>query len=845
MRFVRSLIVVLSLGLALAVEVSAQTEAALPEHPYRVAVELPLNKPVADGVPVEVVTEDGKPVSGVSVLVVDNKQVERKIRMAIGSASRSRHGSDMEMSYLYLLCLHGKRFETDAKGRAMVTPARRGLLVVIDGRQTKFGTFAVREGAEPRPVRLVFSPPPGIDALVVDHRGKPVAGVPVALVRHWGHGHRTKVVSAQTARDGRVRLDTTRMGFFGSNTEMTYAVEPWIPVAVPPSVKIEPKAHINDPNHPIKLVLPQYGQVRVYVTDENDRPVHGVDQLYLRIPQLDATTTDYVTEDITEDYGTFRFVEVGAEVTVTCKFRGMKRPERVVAAGPRHFRELRVLTLKGVSVPFSASLIVHDAQGQPVRNEDLGVLFSGRRNFQGRIQRTDREGRLQVLVPQDFESETDGFLTVVRRGPGRRLVYKGALRVPLSRVMDKPALGPIKLQEEPLLVQGVVVDETGQPIQGVRISTQRHYTVEQYGSSSTSGRSVFFRHQVTTAEDGKFLLRELGQERGAVKLLGFGSSKQVYVVSGETAEVGAKNHKLVLGAASTIRGSMIGIPDKVSFPGSIRIRDKDGKNPKYVWASNEYKGKFTVRSCPPGTYKIEFNLPLGRVPFLVVDNVQVVGGKDCEDPRLQNIDIRKYGKLIAVEMVDEKGKPVGRGRITMTRKQKNGRSSYGTGVDGKGRLNLMVPKEGVEAYAYVSDGRYQVVEIAKLDSDRKIVMKPGFPVKLKVGNLPKLPGNVRIQVHARPQKPMPSMGYDTRYLSPGGELSFFVPMVGVYDLTLTLNLRNSNPGIRVNQLLRPPVLRYEFSIKAGKSANPKLVAVEIEEEDLEMIQEYVEEVKRK
>ena len=55
MRFVRPLIVVLSLGLALAVDVSAQTEVALPEHPYSVAVGLPLNKPVADGVPVEVV----------------------------------------------------------------------------------------------------------------------------------------------------------------------------------------------------------------------------------------------------------------------------------------------------------------------------------------------------------------------------------------------------------------------------------------------------------------------------------------------------------------------------------------------------------------------------------------------------------------------------------------------------------------------------------------------------------------------------------------------------------------------------------------------------------------------
>jgi len=160
------------------------------KDPHAAVNLLPVLPPVEDGVPVTVTNSDGEPVASVSVVVVDNKQVDRKIRMQIGAVSRARHGKDMEFSYLYILSLYGKKFRTDKQGRAKVTRARRGLFAVVDGRQVTFGNFSVREGTEPRPVSVVFSRPKGIDVLVVDSRGKPVAQVPVALVQHWSHGHR-------------------------------------------------------------------------------------------------------------------------------------------------------------------------------------------------------------------------------------------------------------------------------------------------------------------------------------------------------------------------------------------------------------------------------------------------------------------------------------------------------------------------------------------------------------------------------------------------------------------------------------------------------------------------------
>lgn len=844
MHFVPTLPLILLLGVVLAPAVFAQGEVVLPKDPYAAAVALPLSPPVADGVPVDVFDGDKKPVVGVSVLVVDNKQVERKVRLAIGAASRLKHDGNMEMGYLNLLCLHGKRYQTDARGRAMVMRARRGLLMVLDGRKTSVATFAVRAGAEPRRVRMVFASPKGIDVLVVDHRGKPVAGVPVALVQQWSHGHRSKMVSQVTDRDGRVRLDNSTMRYYTASFGLTFRVEPWIPLRNPIGVEVDPKSHVNDPNKPIKLVLPPYGQVRVYVTDEQDRPVRGIDKLLLQVPQGFQNPATYEVSAGEQDYGTFPFVEVGVEVTVWCNFRGMARPQRLVEAGPRHFQELRVLTLKGVSAPLAAQLIVQDAAGQVLKSESVGVLFAGQRDFQGKVVRTDREGRLRVLVPNLFETG-DGFLTIVRRGPGPKL--HGALRVPFSRLRENPDLGALKLQEEPLLVQGVVVDPQGKPIKGVTVATNRRYTVAEYGSSSTSGRTEFFYHRVVTGADGKFELRELGQDRGGVKLSIHHSWKEYFIVDGETADLAAENHRVILDLGTTISGSFVGIPADSFFPGSIQILELDGSRAQNLRVGNSTGGKFSVQRCPPGIYRIEFRLPLQKKPFLVVDKIEVLRGKDCVEPRLLGIDLGKYGKVITVEIVDENQNPVRNAMVTLIRNDKNGRSSHGFGFSGSGKRIFVVPPGGVEAQVSVWDGKYRTVKIKKLDSDLTVVMKPGFRVALKVGNLPKLPGSVAIEVRATNRTPGASAGYQQRFLGADGKLTFFVSAPGEYDLTLRPMVRRSRGGnFAVNRRQHRPEFRFEFTIEDGeKAAAVKPVAVEFEEVDLEIIQEFVEAAKRK
>ena len=52
-------------------------------------------------------------------------------------------------------------------------------------------------------------------------------------------------------------------------------------------------------------------------------------------------------------------------------------------------------------------------------------------------------------------------------------------------------------------------------------------------------------------------------------------------------------------------------------------------------------------------------------------------------------------------------------------------------------------------------------------------------------------------------------------------------------------------GVQVNQRLRPPEFRFEFSVKAAGKGKPKVLAFEFEEGDADLILEYVDEARRK
>jgi hypothetical protein len=85
-------------------------------------------------------------------------------------------------------------------------------------------------------------------------------------------------------------------------------------------VKLDPKTFVNDPEKPVQLKLPPLGMVRVYIVDDEKRPVKkGVEAVFLQSTSASADREVYTASELKGDPATFSAVEVGM------KFKNMPK----------------------------------------------------------------------------------------------------------------------------------------------------------------------------------------------------------------------------------------------------------------------------------------------------------------------------------------------------------------------------------------------------------------------------------------------------------------------------------------------------------------------------------------
>jgi protocatechuate 3,4-dioxygenase beta subunit len=828
----------------------AQDKVQVPRDPYAALVKLEVNPAVADGHPVLVLDGKGKPFAGVSVVVVDTKAVGRTRRRAISTAASLKYPRDAEAGQLALLALHGKRYVTDENGETRFAKIYRGMVVAIRGKTVAATNVFLRTGREPRQIRITLKPKPGIDVIVVSDRGRPVFGVPVRLIWRGEYGSSSGGSNKKTGTGGHVRLDPLQQRRGGT-------MIPYIEAAVPTkkriAVKLDPETFVNDPDNPIRLTLPPFGMVRVYVVDDKKRPLMGVESVTLKPRTFDDRHDSFTISVKKGDYVTFSIVEVGLKFEAYCRFKGMSRPQRVRSDGPRHPMDMRVVTLSGVTAPASVTFRILDQKGQPVANETIGVIFSMPNNFRGHSQKTDKDGLCTLSIVEQFVGDEDGHLTITRRARGRKLVYRGAARVSLEKSSKKPNLGDLQLVDEKLLVAGQVVDKDGKPVKGVNVSVPHGYRLQDRASSSssgssTSGESKFFSHRMATDKDGRFEFREFDADPVNVALSldnWYSNTLGYYIISGKDAEPGEKNHKLVVGRTSKLAGSFKGVPKNASYSGQIEIQDKDGVRVNNLWVQSRNGGVFELRRCPPGEYTFAFKLPNARTPFLTVNNIKVKEGKTCKDPRLQGIDLSKYCRMIKITVLKADKTPV-RGTTVWQMRPKGGASGRSTNAHGV--VNLCVPLEGVNLSIVASTGLFQVQNFENQKEDLTVTLKPGWQAKFKIKKMPKLPDNLQFQAT------MSAIGADRTawgmrlgmsrrrpYVDESGEFDLAVARSGKYRVTLHPKVAEDSNRFRN---LGGNSLTFEVEVKKD-AKGIQAFNLELDEGMLEVVNEYIELAKEK
>ena len=233
----------------------------------------------------------------------------------------------------------------------------------------------------------------------------------------------------------------------------------------------------------------------------------------------------------------------------------------------------------------------------------------------------------------------------------------------------------------------------------------------------------------------------------------------------------------------------------------------------------------------------------------MVRGIKVEKGKDCADPRLQNIDVSKHCLMVTIKVLRPDKRPLANCTVWQVRTEKGSmRSASGHGTDQNGEAHLAVPLEGGKVVLDPRNGRFCIEHFDNLKEDKTVVMRPGLTAVFKLKNLPKLPDNLRLWMSISRQGGgtgwWSNLGSSrTReFLDEDGSLVLYATEPGTYRVQLspTFSSSGSDRAQRLVQRGRRNGLQFDVEF-AKKPAEQKPMEIELDEGELELIKELIEE----
>ena len=657
----------LSLIAVSAAAVAAQ-DVVVPRDPFAACAAMPVEKARTTGLELRVKDAAGKPAAGLTVLHYEATAKGMPARRSRAVQAIQRAGGSQVEQVLRLPVLLGKRCVTDAAGVVLLpVPAFRAEVTIVRGRQV-LSTFVL--GRKPaHEVRLPATSP--LHVAVFDTRGAPVAGAPV------GFQHE----STKVATDGRGRATLSR------NPEIPLLVGHRGGVAVdvltriPVLHKLDP-VFVNTAAKPIRMVLPAHSEIVVEVRKKSGKAIDTVYNAVLK--SLDGKRI--VSRRAHRGRAVFQ-VEAGMQALLSCTIAGvLRRQKDPVTAPPPGGRKVVTMTLEQFPSVIDVQLIGLD--GEPVRNEFVGLLLLSKDRVRCDEIKTDKRGRLRFNVPDGLFRPTDDVdfrIQRVRLADSVKIYpravaaeYLGAYRAPFAAVRQLPGGFALKLEKPKVVLSGRVVDGRGKPVAGVVMSIRENLGGVTYGGG-TGGVVYFRRPMVVTDSAGRFAFAELGPPRQKVVPWVRSAHRPIRRFEFPAPATGVE---IVVGRIAAIHGSIAGVPADYDPRVTISLAQQGpaGKGRQTRGAGVGKGGAFALPGVSAGTYRVSFSDNFRR-PFHTIEGVVVEEGKDCRDPRLQAVDLSRFHRVLTITVGDHKERPLSR---VVVRYGKKGRlNSRSTNREGK------------------------------------------------------------------------------------------------------------------------------------------------------------------
>jgi len=646
---------------------------------------------------------------------------------------------------------HGERRVTDGAGTCLL-PASAGaddrlLLSARHGDLWSLDTVRARPGGT---ILIHLSADRALEIQVVDGGGLPVAGVPVAIVLARS-GWQQTVWSGRTAgARGAVAVTHAQQRFGRYSDRGALLAVLGFPQVEPPAVRFDPA---EDQPEPLRLVLPPTGSARVELVGPGGAPFEGEARVELwghppaadpAIARARAAGSGTSTVAARGGQALFEHVGLGLQLHFDATPTGELRPGATEGQGPDVAgQELRFQVRLGGSFPVLVGRVV-DATGEALAGYDLfaRVVVPGNRALDGPAQlvRTDASGLFRVVVRAEVPPAERAELTLRATTRGRTADADARLDLPRPLPPGETDLGVVQLRGAPLIASGVVVDESGEPVERAMVVLQRG----SGGEPGAPARWTWVDGERTGA-DGVFALY------GALEPGEYGlsvSSGRHVAAALRPIAVGGGGLRIVLSSAGRIAGTVLvdeGVPaDELQ----VRVTSLEGAGPSGVrisWAVAE-DAHFDVGPLAVGDYDLALLLQGRGEPLARIEGVRVPAGRPSDDPRLREIDLRGLLRAIRLLVVGPGDAPVPEGSLRFWPAGAADGPQTGTAEIARGEAVLVTPWPQVDL-----DVRAPGLRRARLEgigADGKVILRAGIPLRVRVGSPPELEPGTALWVRA-------------------------------------------------------------------------------------------------
>jgi len=502
----------------------------------------------------------------------------------------------------------------------------------------------------------------GLEVQVVDVAGKPVIGVTV-LIQEKNFLWTSTVVQADTvAPDGVADFKHLQEEIGALLLESPEDEEEETVLVGLDALTREEVSVVLDPQvveaGRVVLTLPATGSVKARVLGEDLKPFEGKASGSLElIPEgeprelsvFSSVSRPKIKRPVENGEVVFHHVELGCEVGFEVRRDNADQGTRVYGDGPLRPGQTALLELQiGADHPVVRFRALDAAGGLLPNVElkgDVRLRTSWFNNSSYHVLRTDAEGYFVVDLAQDWsEGSTRTLHVTLQQGDEPRLTAS----VDLSRDLDMGLndLGDMVLEPPSIFVSGRVETESGKALPQAMLKMR-----SRMEDSASWNDEWNFQHR--SKEDGTFEIR--GDFTGASFQLA--AAMDGYASRWVGFERGRTNLVLVLSTEGGIEGSVIldeGIPPELL---SVRVQELQGEEEHLDWDTRQQSLdadlKFRFGRLLPGLRPVAIRAESQHTDLIRIEDVEVVSGQVCRDPRLQQIDLR--GRLFyhEIELIGE------------------------------------------------------------------------------------------------------------------------------------------------------------------------------------------------